>query len=124
MRLTLCEYATSHNDGTFTLLRGGIEHWTTNEFPVNVVLWLFVEFPRDALPTGAHKLTVDIRGPEPEETPAPTVEVVMIIQNPNKTIRVPVPIQARLPRYGTYRVECSAGGSSAVTTLLVKPIAT
>ena len=120
MRLTLCEYASNNRDGTFTLLRGGIEHWAVSDLPASLLLWLFVELPAGALAVGEHKLTVDVRGPEPEVTLMPTVVVVMVIQNPDKTMRIPVPIQAHLPQYGTYRVECAAGGTSGGVTLLIK----
>ena len=39
--IILCESATRHPDGTFSLLRGGIDNWVVQQFPVNV-LFTFV----------------------------------------------------------------------------------
>ena len=39
--IILCESATRHPDGTFSLLRGGIDNWMVQQFPVNV-LFTFV----------------------------------------------------------------------------------
>lgn len=34
--IILCESATRHPDGTFSLLRGGIDNWVAGQFPVNI----------------------------------------------------------------------------------------
>ena len=34
--IILCESATRHPDGTFSLLRGGIDNWVAAQFPVNI----------------------------------------------------------------------------------------
>lgn len=34
--IILCESATRHPDGTFSLLRGGIDNWMAQQFPVNI----------------------------------------------------------------------------------------
>jgi hypothetical protein len=34
--ITLCESATRHPDGTFSLLRGGIDNWAAPHFPVTI----------------------------------------------------------------------------------------
>src|SRR5689334_11222518 len=34
--ITLCESATRHPDGTFSLLRGGIDNWAAPQFPVTI----------------------------------------------------------------------------------------
>jgi hypothetical protein len=34
--IILCESATRHPDGTFSLLRGGIDNWVAQQFPVNI----------------------------------------------------------------------------------------
>lgn len=39
--IILCESATRHPDGTFSLLRGGIDNWVSPQFPVNI-LFTFV----------------------------------------------------------------------------------
>ena len=39
--IILCESATRHPDGTFSLLRGGIDNWVAQQFPVNI-LFTFV----------------------------------------------------------------------------------
>lgn len=40
--IILCESATRHPDGTFSLLRGGIDNWVAPQFPVNVVFTFVV----------------------------------------------------------------------------------
>lgn len=39
--IIVCESATRHSDGTFSLLRGGIDNWVAAQFPVNI-LFTFV----------------------------------------------------------------------------------
>ncbi len=39
--IILCESATRHPDGTFSLLRGGIDNWMAPQFPANI-LFTFV----------------------------------------------------------------------------------
>ncbi len=34
--IILCESATRHSDGTFSLLRGGIDNWVAQQFPVTI----------------------------------------------------------------------------------------
>lgn len=34
--IVLCESATRHPDGTFSLLRGGIDNWMAQQFPVTI----------------------------------------------------------------------------------------
>ena len=34
--IILCESATRHPDGTVSLLRGGIDNWVAQQFPVNI----------------------------------------------------------------------------------------
>ncbi len=40
--ITLCESATRHPDGTFSLLRGGIDHWAAPQFPVTITCTVVV----------------------------------------------------------------------------------
>lgn len=35
--IILCESATRHPDGTFSLLRGGIDNWVAQQFPANII---------------------------------------------------------------------------------------
>ncbi len=40
--ITLCESATRHPDGTFSLLRGGIDRWAAPQFPVTITCTVVV----------------------------------------------------------------------------------
>ena len=40
--ITLCESATRHPDGTFSLLRGGIDSWAAPQFPVTITCTVVV----------------------------------------------------------------------------------
>ena len=40
--ITLCESATRHPDGTFSLLRGGIDNWMAVQFPVTITCTVVV----------------------------------------------------------------------------------
>src|ERR1041385_6748896 len=40
--ITLCESATRHPDGTFSLLRGGIDSWAAAQFPVTIICTVVV----------------------------------------------------------------------------------
>jgi hypothetical protein len=56
----VCDYAASHGDGTFTVVRGGIDKVEAPELPAEVLVWLFVEIDAGALTPGDHPVTTSI----------------------------------------------------------------
>lgn len=43
MQITVAEYASANSDGTFTVIRGGIEHWRTKALPFDMGISLLIE---------------------------------------------------------------------------------
>jgi hypothetical protein len=59
--ITLCESATRHPDGTFSLLRGGIDNWAAPQFPVTITCTVVVTIELSLSETGQlHTVGLDI----------------------------------------------------------------
>jgi len=59
--ITLCESATRHPDGTFSLLRGGIDSWAAPQFPVTITCTVVVTIELSISETNqAHTVGLDI----------------------------------------------------------------
>ena len=57
VKIRFCEYATQHADGTFTVLRAGIDHWSS-AVPFGLQLWAFVDLDAGEIPTGKHEFAL------------------------------------------------------------------
>jgi len=60
MRLTICQGAATHDDGTFSITRGGLEHFSIDE---KLEFVLFIEATTDEVPAGKqHAFTLSCVG--------------------------------------------------------------
>jgi hypothetical protein len=60
IRVFLCEYAAIHKDGTFSVIRGGIDFWTVEALPLELRLWVLIDVPPSRLQAGPHRLLASL----------------------------------------------------------------
>ena len=61
MLMLLAEYASVHRDGTYSIVRGGIDKWQVKELPADLVGTLFFEIPPDKVQAGSCEMTISAR---------------------------------------------------------------
>lgn len=63
MLLVVAEYAAANPDGTFTVVRGGVENWFVPNFPADLGASVLIEMPGHVLPQGFNQIRVSVRDP-------------------------------------------------------------
>lgn len=116
MRITLCENAENHPDGTYSLRRAGLSHWSVDEAVRFVV---FIEATPAEIPPGPqHAFTLTGVGAGGEFALAgyvgspPGASIVNIAMPP-------VELQAK--EAGTIVVTLKIGNHEASTSITIKP---
>jgi hypothetical protein len=61
MKLSVAEYASANQDGTFTVIRGGIEHWTTKVLPFDIGASLLLDLTGGEIAEGVAPMHVSLR---------------------------------------------------------------
>jgi hypothetical protein len=61
--LSVCEYATVNPDGTFTVIRGGINTVSAPALPVHLSGALYLEISPGEFPPGEYAFTIKMRDP-------------------------------------------------------------
>ena len=107
MILRLCEYAAANADGTFTIIRGGIEFWNTKQVPIPVELWLVIEMEPRSLSKGESPLSIMMNTTEGEEILS--VQGVVGIPSSDQVTRLPIPIRFVASSYGGIVIRCRVG---------------
>lgn len=59
--LTLCDAVTNHPDGPFSMLRGGLDTFTSTKTPIGIGAVLFAVFHIDSSELGEHRFEVQLR---------------------------------------------------------------
>lgn len=119
MRLQLCEYAASNVDGTYTVIRGGIEHWTTESVPVGIALHALAEIPAGGLPAG--ETTLRLTTSDPAADNVFEIEGLIVVAPGENIVRFALPLVFVASVFGEYTFACSVGAQSASAKLTVRP---
>lgn len=114
--MELCEWASVNGDGTHTMIRAGIEHWTT-ALPFDALLWSLVELPK-GVPAGRHHFELAIHAPE--GTRAASVSGEVVVTGARRTMFC-LPLQWTLTTYGLWSIRFYSGNIRADATLDVRP---
>lgn len=107
LRVFFCEYGTFHKDGTFTLVRGGIEHWTVERLPLDFRLFGFIEVPAGLLPNGPHPLSISLTSGA--GLGLWNGDGHITIADPGKPVRAVVGLAASVQAYGPCVLEVRCG---------------
>lgn len=122
LRLLLCEWAAANRDGTFTIIRGGIDNWET-PLPLNLgreaSLFMFVEIQGGALTEGDHEFSCSVLVPNGIKA-AEAAGRLRIVQ-PTSVTRVVLPLGASIQSYGVCQVRFELGPLVASAPLDVRP---
>lgn len=118
LRLILCEFATGHQDGTFTIVRGGIEHIDTPSLPTIVQLYVLAEAEPNTLGGGAVQLELRV---EFAGTAVAVVQGFGLAVDPKRVARFCLPVQVPAAAYGSYVYSVKVGTEVGSTTLEVRP---
>lgn len=110
-----CEYATVHPDGTYTLVRGGIDLWAAAALPVTLSLSVFVEIPSGTLPPGTYPLTFAMTSASGRKVLEAKAE--MNISDPRKTVPIAVSVSAEMDAPGNALLVVRCGPASGMAVL-------
>lgn len=119
LHLTLCEFATNHKDGTFSVVRGGIQYWELAP-PTDLQFWLLVEIPPNTLPDGPHELELTI-GMVDGPTLA-NMKGAAIFGNPAVGTRVAIAMGIHAVALGACKIDVRIGAERADLVLDLRPL--
>jgi hypothetical protein len=120
LALTLCEFATIHADGTFTIVRGGIEHWTTT-LPLSMSIAMLVEVSPGTIVPGDYPLTAVLSNAT--GMAIASVKGVVTVHHAELATRFTLPVQASIQGYGRCDIACSVGPLNGQTSIDIRPSA-
>jgi hypothetical protein len=118
LALTLCEFATIHADGTFTIVRGGIEHWTTT-LPLSMSIALLVEVSPGTIVPGNHPLMAVLSNAT--GMAIARVDGLVTVHHAELATRFTLPVQASIQSYGECTIVCSVGSLNGQTSIDIRP---
>jgi hypothetical protein len=117
MRLTICEQATNNPDGTFTVIRGGLDHFPL-EMPAQLNVIGLIEATPDEVPSGKqHAFTLSCSGCGADG------ELVGYAGGPPgvRVIRFVIPITLHLTSHGNVRLVAKISEHEADAELRIEP---
>ncbi len=116
--LLLCEYASVGKDQTCTIVRGGIERWSS-ELPLVASLSLYCQIDAGALLKGKHNATMEVVSPQ--GLVLFSAGLLVDILNPDFPARFVVPFVVSVQSYGKCVVRVQVESlPTAETNLIVE----
>lgn len=106
--VTLCEYATTHLDGTFSAVRGGIVTWSVAELPLQLQMWAVVHVDPGALPPGEYDVSLETISPMGQSAGRMS-SVKLTIRNPALPALFTLPVTASIQSSGNAIVRVRVG---------------
>ena len=118
VHLMVCDYATVSDDGTCSIIRGGISEISSDRLPVPVVVWLYVEVDTRSMTLGDHDVVTTIV--TKEEVELAEVRGILSIERPGTRARFAVPLSCSVQALGDIVVRTKVGTMFAERTILVE----
>ena len=118
LRLTLCEYASVARDGTFSILRGGIGHWSAPALPAVIDLCVLAELVPGSLATGDYPLTVSWA--EASGVELSLAHGSLLVTDANRTVRFAVTVRVDARGWGPVSFRVTAGNVAGTASLDVE----
>ena len=117
IHLVLAEYASIHTDGTATVLRGWINHWTLSGIPALVNPYLLADVPVGVGPDKVRDFSLEIKAPSGLQ-----VALVKGQLSParGKTAQYAIHLSFQIVEFGSYSVIMDCEGVRGSTTLDVR----
>jgi len=115
--LMFCEYASIQRDFTATIVRGGLETWST-KLPVDWTTYVFVTMSSPDFVVGDHQATIELINPS--GLILLRHEALFHIRLPEFPFRFVVPMAANLQTYGTYIGRVTTGDLIGEATFELK----
>lgn len=119
LEVNLCEYATTHKDGTTTILRGWIEHWTVANISLVPTLSLYVLIEVATADLGGKDVPLGIEVKSPSQIAVGLATGSANIGAGSRS-RFAVPLTFGAPEYGLYDISVRLGPLAVTTTLNVR----
>lgn len=113
--ITLAEHASAGVDGTFTLLRAGMDHvWNETE-PMGFVATLFMSVGRKVLVAGTQNIEIVLEGPGGAKSTL--LAEKMDVASAEGVTNLVVPMALAFPTAGTYILHVTIGVAKAEYTV-------
>jgi len=111
MLMILAEYAAANADGTFTVVRGGIDIWKTKSIPFDFQASLLLEVAGSGLPRGFVNMRVSVR----DASGATVCEFSGsgVLPKPDERIRAAIHIGGKIASVGPLVIEAQVGLETA-----------
>jgi hypothetical protein len=122
MQTILCEYASVHADGTFTVVRGAVETWTVPALPSTLNAFLLVTTEPELFSPGQWMLKVQAKMPNGMEVMIGEAPI-RLDPKPGKTksgVRMAIMAQMLITEAGRIKVSVSLGDHSAAVEFVVQ----
>lgn len=116
--VTISEFVTAHDDGTHTIVRGGIEQWKLAELPADLSFFVFAHVPPTVLTAGKHGFSVRLL--TPGGLAVAKVEGDADVVETGASHRILVRLQASIQEYGRFVVEVRMGNAHGNTPLEIR----
>ncbi len=120
LSVRFCEYATVHRDGTFSVVRGGIDVWQAEALPVSINVSVLVEIPPGTLPAGRHALRFAMSSGAGTRILEASAE--MAIPDPSKSVPLAVSLAMTIDAPGTALLIVECGPAAGMATLEVSVV--
>ena len=117
MRITLCEFASTNKDGTYTVIKGGIENWTTPSLPLQIRIYAFVEINSNDLDLALETHTARLSVLSPGGSAVAEGELQFKVFGNPSVLRFPVSLDLQFSQSGMHSVTARAGSSHATVLL-------
>lgn len=109
--IALAETAAMHPDGTFSLLRGGIDRVWAPQIPVTLRGTLLVLFHADPVESGDHSWRICVVDEDGKRIVPQDLEGRMTVPPKGRTGHILIPFQLPFPKYGAYSFRVALDGA-------------
>lgn len=116
MRIVICEAAVNHPDGTYSVLRGGIDRFDEPALPFHLRAAMLIEAPVDEVPAGDHEIKGSITLPDGRSVPVGGKYRVM----PGSVVmRFALPLDLPIEATGMVVIALQVGSAEATATITI-----
>ncbi len=114
LRIILCEYAANNRDGTYTIVRGGLDFWESDSLPVQIACVAVLEMSPGTLETGRYRASLELSSATGVKVWAALAEID--VTKPALPLRVILPCQTHVQSFGMCRFVATIDGKATAST--------